>query len=333
MMATPTVSVLVTSHNLERFIREALESIRVQTCQDFELIIVDDASSDATAARIQAWIDETGFPAHFTRNPKHRGLCGSLNDQLAIARGRFVCFLDHDDAYEPDRIERQLTHLRHQSTEVAAVYSDARIVNADGRTLYPSFLAYHLGNETLPAATELFTRLLLRGNFLPSSGVMVRRQALDIVGQFDERLFYEDYDMWLKLSHVFRIDYLEGSVLKYRLMPDSMSRSAENTQAMLASESRILRSWLPGCGCLQSELLDRLWKLGSRQLDRAFYDDARETFEAVAVCNRDARRRVAVGLLGLPGTPAAVSVVRRGYQFARRGTTGVARLAKRFSES
>jgi alpha-1,3-rhamnosyltransferase len=328
----PTVSVLVTSYNLEGLIHEALDSVVEQTFQDLELIIVDDASPDSTADRIQAWLDDTRFPARFIRNRERRGLCANLNRELEIARGRFVCLLDHDDVYEADCIERQLAHLRSQPDDVAAVFSDATMVDADGRLVHSSFLRYHLGDEAVPVGPEIFRRLLLRGNFLPASAVMVRRHAVDVVGRFDESLFYQDYDLWLKLSHQFGFDYLEGHVLKYRLMADSMSRSSQSARPMLDSESRILRSWLGHCGTLQNALVDRLMNLGARQLDRAFFEDAMQTFEAVGAYSTGLRR-AAIGCLEFPGVPAAISTLRRSYQFGRRGVTGLTRLAKRLSSS
>lgn len=317
---------LFTSHNLERYVEEALESIRRQTFHDFELVIVDDDSRDATADTIQRWLDRTRFPAVFIRNTTRRGQCGSLNDQLAIARGQFVCFLDHDDVYECDYIERQVACLIRQPEEVAAVYCDARIIGADGELVHPSFLAYHLGEEARPTGPDMFQRLLLRGNFLPASGVTVRRQAIDSVGWYDESLFYQDYQMWLKLANRFRFEPVEGCGLRYRLLPGSASRSPANTRALLDSDSRILRSWLGRCGTLQDALVDRIWDLGIRQLDRALYDDARQTFAAVGLAKPKAELRMALALLALPGMSPTVSAVRRAYQWARRSAGSAARL-------
>ena len=142
-----SVSVLVTTFNHERFVHECLDSVLQQTFRDFELIITDDASDDGTGDRIQAWLDRTGAPAQYVRNPRNRGLCANRNRAIAMARGRFICSLSGDDAYEPDRIERQLTYLLGRPGAVAAVYSDARMIDADGRTLHPSFLQYHLGDR------------------------------------------------------------------------------------------------------------------------------------------------------------------------------------------
>ena len=211
----PKVSVLVTTYNHARYLEEALDSLRRQTSQDFETIITDDASTDGSAEVIAAWLARTGFAAQFIRNPHNRGICANRNAALARASGIFVCSLSGDDAYAPDRIARQLAFFLTQPARVAAIYSDALVVDADGRPC-GSFMAPLLAGRAPPQG-DIFERVLAN-NFLPAPAVMVRRSAIAAVGGYDERLFYEDIDMWLRLSHRFDVAYLPGQPVRFRVL-------------------------------------------------------------------------------------------------------------------
>src|SRR3954462_6487101 len=137
----PRVSVLLTTFNHVAYVEQALESLRSQSSQDFEVIITDDASIDGSADTIAAWLQRTGFAARLIRNPRNRGICANLNAALALASGEFICSLSGDDAYEPDRIARQLACFLTLPEQVAAVYSDVLLIDAAGRIEQPSYLA------------------------------------------------------------------------------------------------------------------------------------------------------------------------------------------------
>src|SRR5689334_9319398 len=215
--SAPSVSVLVTTFNHARYVVEALESLQRQTSRDFEVIITDDASTDGCADVIAGRLERTRFPAQFIRNPVNRGICANRNAALACARGRFVCSLSGDDAYAADRIERQLACFLSQPDHVCAVYGDALVVDADGASTGRSMPAMNLDGAPPPQG-ELFARLL-SDNFLPAPAVMVRRSAIAAVGGYDENLFFEDFDMWLRLSRRFHFAYLPGQVISLRMHP------------------------------------------------------------------------------------------------------------------
>jgi glycosyltransferase involved in cell wall biosynthesis len=172
----PKVSVLVTTFNHAPFVRECLDSLTTQSFRDFEIIITDDASSDGTPDLIQAWLDETGSPARFLRNHTNRGICANRNTALSFAGGEFICSLSGDDAYEPERIARQVECFAHQPADTAVVYSDMRMIDAFGRSLHLSYLDYGLGSEKAPE-NDVFDRLLM-GNFMPAPAAMIRRVCL-----------------------------------------------------------------------------------------------------------------------------------------------------------
>lgn len=224
-MDYPRVSVLIASHNHEAFVEQALDSIAAQDFGDFELIITDDASSDNTVGIIEGWLARTGFPAQTIFNERNHGVCRVRNDALQRARGEFVCFLDADDWSEPDRLSRHVNIFSGQAEDVAFIFGDVRFVDPEGAPL-PRPPVDHIVSP-LPAPSGKIFVNLLEHNFIPAPAVMVRKKAVHDVGGFDEELFLDDLDMWLRLSQRFDAAYVEGIVANYRILPTSLSHSAQ----------------------------------------------------------------------------------------------------------
>jgi glycosyltransferase involved in cell wall biosynthesis len=319
--SAPRVSVLVTSYNHARYVEEALDSLRRQTSRDFEIIITDDASSDDSAEVIEAWLARTGCSAQFIRNQANRGICANRNAALTRASGTFVCSLSGDDSYEPDRIERQLACFLAQPERVAAVYTDMLVVDTEGRPSGRSFLNVML-NGAAPPQGELFARILA-GNFLPAPAVMVRRSAIAAVGGYDESLFYEDLDMWLRLSFRFHFVYLPGLLVRYRNHESSMSNSPSSRPLMHRSYSQILRKWLDAGldDATHRLLLDELLRNGAMQLAIQDGAGARETFNTILDADVRPERRLLARAGMLPGAGASARALRpfyRGYRSLKR---------------
>lgn len=313
----PLVSVLFTSFNHARYVEEALDSLRHQTSDDFEVIITDDASTDGCAEVIAAWLDRTGFSAQFIRNQVNRGICANRNTALARASGTFVCSLSGDDAYEADRIERQLQCFLTQPDDICAVYSDMRIVDVDGNQDGRSYLASTL-NGAEPPQGEIFARLLLN-NDLPAPCVMIRKKAIETVGGYDESLFYEDFDMWLRLSVRFRFVFLPAMLVRHRVHRESMSRSRRNEKAMCSSRTRILSKWLSADldGVIRSQLLNALLWNGVMQLRINDPGGARRTFNHVVRHDHRNARRALARAGGLPGARTIVRAMLPLYRLSR----------------
>jgi glycosyltransferase involved in cell wall biosynthesis len=232
----PAVSVLVQTYNHEPYIDQCLESLTRQTFRDFEVVIVDDASSDGTVDRVRAWLGRASVAARLVVNERNRGICASRNIGLCQCRGRFVAGLAGDDYYEPEKLEWQHAFFTTLNQTVAAVFGRARVISVEGRQLRVWF------EDEVPPEGHVFERLL-RGNFLPAPTIMVRRAALDEVGWYDETLFHEDYDMWLRLASRYEFRYLPRILTNYRVVPTSASRSPSNRARLYESSVRSLLKW------------------------------------------------------------------------------------------
>jgi len=220
------VTVIAVCYNHARFLIECLESIRMQTFQDFQLIITDDFSNDESPSLIEGWITQNRPDAIFIRHEKNVGLCRTLNEALGCASGEFISMTATDDVWENDKIEKQLAVMREQSDQVALIYSDARQMDEAGNILPEKFIEAHKGDFSPPSG-NVFSALV-DGNFVPAMSTLIRRKAIEAVGNYDERLSYEDYDMWLRLSQKYDFVFFPGVFARYRIVSTSIVRTLFN---------------------------------------------------------------------------------------------------------
>lgn len=305
MSPDPAISVLLTAYNHEAYVEQALESVAAQTFRDFELIVTDDCSTDGSREVIASWLQRTGFDATFVANERNLGICAVRNRGLRLAKGRFVCSLAADDWYEADRLERQHAFFRNLTADVGLIYSDVRLCDATGEVMAPSMIQEWLGGR--PVEGWVFDDLI-RCSILPAAGVMVRRTALEAVGDYDETLYAEDYDMWLRLADRFQVRYLAGVASNYRVLPTSMSNSHARKATIADYNVRVLLKWLgrdpatdrviAGRVCSEalvighSDRRDALWALGKvESIDPSATRSARASLAAPGI----RRARAAVG--------------------------------------
>ena len=165
------MSLIVTAYNHERFVDECLESVSRQTFRDFEIVVLDDCSTDGSASRIEAWLPRAPAPVTFLRNERNLGICPSRNRSVSHCRGEFISSVAADDYYEPDKIERQYAFFRTLGPEVAAVFSNMRVIDEAGNPTHRWF------NSGRPRAEGKIFRQMLPGNFIPAPTVMIRRSV------------------------------------------------------------------------------------------------------------------------------------------------------------
>lgn len=193
-MKAPTVSVLMPVRNEARYLPAALGSILRQTYADWELVVVDDGSTDATAEILAA------FAAQDSRmrvlSPAQQGLVAALNHGLAACRGALVARMDGDDISHPERLERQFTFLE-AHREIGLLACTAR--HFPRQHLKVGMLAYEEWQNGLCTHDQIMRDLFVESPFVHPS-VMVRRKLLEEVGGYVDRGWAEDYDLWLRLA-------------------------------------------------------------------------------------------------------------------------------------
>jgi glycosyltransferase involved in cell wall biosynthesis len=239
----PAVSVLMPVYNCERFVRQAVASVLGQTAPDFELIVIDDGSTDGSR-RIVERLARTDPRVRLISRP-NAGLTRTLTEALGLARADLIARMDADDVSARDRFAKQLAYLR-AHPECVAVGGRATIIDPDGWTIYP-----HVPPET-HEELEAF-HLQAVGGGIVHPAVMMRRAALDAVGGYRPEFEpAEDYDLWLRLAEVGRLHNLTDVLLRYRVHDKNVShtRAVEQRRAVIrvlasAAERRGLRIELP----------------------------------------------------------------------------------------
>ena len=222
----PLVSIVVPAYNAERFLAEALASVRGQSHHAIQVIVCDDGSTDATPTIAQG----TGDPrVHYVRNQQTLGGYGAMNRGVRESRGDYVAIYHADDVYDPMIVERELAFLL-EHDEVGAVFCLDRFIDESG---------HEYGRLRLPAAlrrTQTFDAVLLaesllryKNTFLRTPSVMFRRAAFDALGGFDQSRFgiAADLDMWTRLSIDWRIGLVHEYLMGYRHYAAQWSRQYE----------------------------------------------------------------------------------------------------------
>lgn len=202
------VSVVIPAHNAETTLARAVTSARGQTRPPGEIVVVDDGSTDATAAIAEG----LGPAVHLVRQPQ-AGPSAARNAGVAAARGRWIAFLDADDEWHPEKLARQLDALTSATALVATDWS----------------------RHTLPAAapaavprSRVTSHDLLLMNRFQTSTVLLRREAFTAAGGFDTTLDgVEDWDMWLRASAHGEVLKLDWPFVRYVSTPESYSKKVE----------------------------------------------------------------------------------------------------------
>jgi len=224
----PLISVVVPVYNGQRDLNEALDSVFAQTFTDFEVICVDDGSTDSSLAVLAQYQDKITIV-----HQANAGQGSARNNGVRRASGEYVAFIDQDDRWYPCKLEQQAAALRADSKAVL-VYSNSDRMDAQSRLTQigttlserPSALASPLG------------RLLEEGLVLPSS-MLVRREAFERVGGFDPQLRgFEDFDLSARLKRVGRFLFLEQPALCYRVHDQGFS--ASGGMSIIRSRERFL---------------------------------------------------------------------------------------------
>jgi glycosyltransferase involved in cell wall biosynthesis len=237
----PRVSIIVTCFEQGRWIVECLEGIRAQTFTDWELVVADDVSTDDTRDVVERWLEGPGadLDARLVVSPVNVGLTAILNLALGECVGELVAYCGGDDVWHPTKLERQVEALDAAGPSTAMVYSDARWIDEDGGLLCPSQLR-ELGHDPAPAGA-VFDQLV-RGNFMIASTALYRRSAVEAAGGWDPDLYYEDWDLFLRLAEHHQVAAVDEPLIDYRVHQSSMSR--RSISPMLESRLRLLAKWL-----------------------------------------------------------------------------------------
>jgi glycosyltransferase involved in cell wall biosynthesis len=199
------------AYNAAPYIAEAVESVKMQTFTDWELVVVDDGSTDDTAAIVER---ETDPRVRLIRGTRSGLPAVARNHAISETKSELVAFLDADDVWLPEKLARQIDELDRRP-DVGVVYCDARIIDEPDPVTPPA------------RPGRALVQRLLEYNFIYNSSVIVRRAALETYGVFDpspELRGSEDYELWLRLAPDVEFAYVPAPLLLYRSHEHGLSR-------------------------------------------------------------------------------------------------------------
>lgn len=233
-MKPPLVSVVVAAFNREKTIGQAIDSVLAQTGGDYELIVVDDGSTDRTLDILAGY----GSRMRVIRRGRNSGLPSvARNAGMAEAQGRYIAFLDSDDYWYPAKLEKQVG-LMETRPDVALSHTFCHVVDENARPLYVR------REKEMPVEGDLFERLI-RECFITTSTVMIRKEVLARTGGFDEHPELqrgEDQEFFLRVARDGRIGFVPEVLAAHRKFPGNISGGDfDFQQSILRTQQYILK--------------------------------------------------------------------------------------------
>lgn len=250
----PKVSVIIPTYNTAKYINFAIESVLNQTYTDYEIIVVDDGSTDNTKEVLKRY---WGKIRYFYQ--QNQGVSYARNLAINHAKGRYIALLDSDDEWLPDRLSEGVSILDNRK-EVGLVHSDYTVITEDGNILQQ----YNINNKKnlKYVSGDISKYILFRKAHINCLTVIFRKSCIESVGNFDinlSKLGAEDRDLWYRISRVYKIYYINKSLALCRARPNSMS---SNTKNMMKARCYIINKYYPhkkGLNIMRQKLFSALY--------------------------------------------------------------------------
>lgn len=211
----PKVSVIIPAYNAMRYLPKTLDSVLQQTFSDFEVLIINDGSSD-TIIEWGAKITDTRVQLTTQSN---QGVSAARNAGITMMQGEYIAFLDADDLWESTHLEKQVSYLNNHPA-IGVVYTWTQLIDECDRATGRLFASQAEGT--------IWQELLENDVISTGSSAMVRRCCLDSVGGFDTELAHaEDLELWLRIAQRYQIGVIKEPLTMYRQHPDNTTKNRE----------------------------------------------------------------------------------------------------------
>ena len=236
----PNVSVVIPTYNSAKFLVESINSVLDQNYKDYEIIVIDDGSTDNTKEVLMPFMSKIRYI--FKENG---GPASARNMGISQSKGKYIAFLDSDDLWLPEKLELQISMLE-KRPDVGLVHSDATLFDESGKleNLHKGLDRKYLHGDIFP---HLFTR-----NFIMTLTVIAKKECFENVGLFDKNLLRaQDYDMWLRISNNFGIGYIDGPLAMHR---DHGEQISKNTDKTLLYAMKVIEKTIENCPDIESKI-------------------------------------------------------------------------------
>ena len=226
------VSIIIPTFNRSDYITTALDSVLAQTYKDYEIIIIDDGSSDDTKEVLKPYQDNIHYFYH-----DNKGIPATRNKGIREATGDFIAFLDSDDYWLPEKLERQIECFC-KNSHYGMVATRCSSITPDGR----------LRKKNRPGKSGWVLIDLFKANFIRTSSAMIKKECFEKVGLFDESLpECEEYDLWLRITRKYPIGFINEPLAVYTDNPKGISTDslAGRLQRLKVLEKDYLKECIP----------------------------------------------------------------------------------------
>ncbi len=246
----PTVSVVIPTYNRAHLLGRAIQSVLDQTYRDFELIVVDDGSTDNTEEVVEGLSDER---VKYIRHEKNKGGAAARNTGIKAAKGQYIAFQDSDDEWLPEKLEKQMKVFETAPTEVGVVYTDMQRINKNGKPEYWHSPRVTNGSLINPKTSDY----QVMGLGIQST--LIRKDCFDKVGLFDEKFpRFIDLELFIRLSKHCHFHHIEESLVKYHAT-EGISSSRE---ALFTARKLLLERYFEDVGGNRKFLADQYFSMG-----------------------------------------------------------------------
>lgn len=223
----PTVSVVIPTYNRAHLVGRAIQSVLNQTYQDFEIIVVDDGSTDNTEEVVKSFNDPR---IRYIRHDQNRGGSAARNTGIKMARGEYIAFQDSDDEWLPEKLEKQMRVFENAPAEVGVVYTGFWRIEGDRRTYIPS--------DKISQKEGNIQGELLKGNFVTTQATVLKKECFEKAGMFDQRLpRFQDWELFIRISKYYEFKCIDEPLVISYFTPISIS---SNQRAQVEAYGLIL---------------------------------------------------------------------------------------------
>jgi glycosyltransferase involved in cell wall biosynthesis len=267
----PTVSVIIPTYNRAALLKRAVESVLNQSYQDFEIIIVDDASTDDTREIVRLFEDRR---ITYLRQEKNGGEAAARNTGIGRATGKYIASHDSDDEWMPEKLAKQMRVFEGTSETLGVVYTGFSRIEGAMRRYFPL--------SSVKKTDGDIHHEILKGNFVGTPTTLIKRECFEKAGLFDEKLSHlVDWEMWIRISAYYQFRYVSEPLVVSYDMPDSVSRNqmalVTGHEYILNKHSHEFRKWK---SVLAAELywIGNLWcQIGNNVKGREYFLKAMRT--------------------------------------------------------
>lgn len=268
----PEVSVIIPVYNAEKYIKRTIDSVLNQTYNDFEIIVIDDGSTDNSKKILDEYKDKVRY---FYQN--NSGVSSARNNAIKLSSGKYIALLDQDDLWYPQKLEIQINYLK-EHPDTALLYSDCNYIDENDN------INFRLFEKNKSYQGNVFKELII-DNFIPIPTVLIKKEVLEKVGLFLENYtFAEEHELYIRIAKDHKIGYIDEPLAGYRVHDSNLSKQIDRSiKEDISVKEDVLAKYASEIEPYKNEVLKKLaeyhYHLGIIYRSAGHNKKARESFK------------------------------------------------------